>query len=58
MFFEREERALKWTPYVLNFEWNDDFSAARSFVFQQATKEYIFWLDADNPENKGCSKQK
>ncbi|MBW3496608.1 glycosyltransferase [Bacillus sp. FDAARGOS_1420] len=50
-----KELALKWTPHVLDFEWNDDFSAARNFAFQQATKDYIFWLDADDillPENR------
>ncbi|PHC33084.1 glycosyl transferase [Bacillus toyonensis] len=43
-----KELAIKWTPHVLDFEWKDDFSAARNFAFQQATKEYIFWLDADD----------
>ncbi|MEI7028195.1 glycosyltransferase [Paenibacillus sp. y28] len=33
---------------VFDFVWIDDFSAARNFSFQQATKEYILWLDADD----------
>ncbi|MBJ8026149.1 glycosyltransferase family 2 protein, partial [Bacillus cereus] len=50
-----KEIACKWTPHVLDFEWKDDFAAARNFAFQQATKDYIFWLDADDillPENR------
>ncbi|WP_410993782.1 glycosyltransferase [Bacillus cereus] len=43
-----KEIALQWTLHVLDFEWHDDFSAARNFAFQKATKEYIFWLDADD----------
>ncbi|MCR8845361.1 glycosyltransferase [Paenibacillus sp. SC116] len=33
---------------LYNFEWVDDFSAARNFAFSKATKEYILWLDADD----------
>lgn len=43
-----KEIAKKWTPYVYDFEWIDDFSAARNTSFSYATKEYIFWLDADD----------
>lgn len=41
---------------VLNFEWCDDFAAARNYSFAQATKDFILWLDADDiitPEDKG-----
>lgn len=40
---------------VLDFEWCDDFSAARNFSFAQASMEYILWLDADDviePEDR------
>ncbi|PGX11812.1 glycosyltransferase [Bacillus sp. AFS033286] len=40
--------ARKWTPHVYDFEWIDDFSAARNASFQYATKDYILWLDADD----------
>ena len=33
---------------VYDFEWIDDFAAARNFAFSKATKEYIMWLDADD----------
>ena len=40
---------------VFDFAWCDDFSAARNFSFEQAEKEYILWLDADDviaPEDR------
>ncbi len=37
-----------YTERIFDFEWIDDFSAARNYSFQQATKEYILWLDADD----------
>ena len=40
---------------VQDFEWCDDFSAARNFSFAQATLDYILWLDADDviePEDR------
>ena len=43
-----KEIALKYTPFVYNFEWNDDFSAARNFSFSKATKDFVMWLDADD----------
>lgn len=33
---------------VFDFEWVNDFAAARNFAFAQATCEYILWLDADD----------
>lgn len=33
---------------VDTFAWNDDFAAARNSSFSRATKDYIFWLDADD----------
>ncbi|SDZ17843.1 glycosyltransferase family 2 protein [Thermoactinomyces sp. DSM 45892] len=43
-----KEIARKWTDRVYDFEWIDDFSAARNESFRYATKDYIFWLDADD----------
>ncbi|WP_281069366.1 glycosyltransferase [Paenibacillus shirakamiensis] len=33
---------------VFHYTWENDFAAARNFAFAQATKDYIFWLDADD----------
>lgn len=38
----------KYTNNIYDFKWIDDFSAARNFAFSKATKDYIFWLDADD----------
>ena len=43
-----KEIAQKYTDCIYDFAWIDDFSAARNFSFQKATKEYIMWLDADD----------
>lgn len=42
------EIAEKYGAKVYNFTWIDDFAAARNYSFSKATKEYIFWLDADD----------
>ncbi len=33
---------------IYDFPWIDDFAAARNYSFDQATQEYILWLDADD----------
>ncbi|MCC3372455.1 glycosyltransferase [Cohnella sp. REN36] len=33
---------------IYDFQWIDHFAAARNFAFSLATKDYIFWLDADD----------
>jgi glycosyltransferase involved in cell wall biosynthesis len=33
---------------VADFPWRDDFSAARQYAFDQATGQWVFWLDADD----------
>ncbi|WP_219914497.1 glycosyltransferase family 2 protein [Thalassobacillus sp. CUG 92003] len=40
--------AREFNANVYEFNWVDDFSKARNFSFKQATKDYIFWLDADD----------
>lgn len=42
------EIAQKYTDKTFNFKWIDDFSAARNYAYSKATKDYIFWLDADD----------
>ncbi len=39
--------AKKYTDRVYDFEWIDDFAAARNFSFSKATMEYIYAPDAD-----------
>ncbi|MBD2847632.1 glycosyltransferase [Paenibacillus sp. IB182496] len=34
--------------HVYDFEWIDDFAAARNTAFAKATSTYILWLDADD----------
>lgn len=42
-----KEIARKYTDLIYDFEWIDDFAAARNFAFSKATKEYIYSADAD-----------
>jgi len=42
------EVAKKFTDKVFFFEWIDDFAAARNFSFSKCTKDFIFWVDADD----------
>lgn len=50
-----KEIASKFTDKIYDFEWIDDFSAARNYAFNLATQEYILWLDADDIiEEKDC----
>jgi glycosyltransferase involved in cell wall biosynthesis len=43
-----KEIAANYNARIHDFEWIDDFSAARNYAFSLATKEYILWLDADD----------
>ena len=43
-----KEIVSKYTDMVYDFEWIDDFSAARNFSFSKASKDYTMWLDADD----------
>lgn len=40
--------AARYTDKVFDFEWIDDFAAARNFSFSKATKDYVMWLDCDD----------
>ena len=42
-----KEIAARYTDKIYDFEWIDDFSAARNFAFSKATKDYIYSADAD-----------
>lgn len=39
--------AAKYTSQIYDFLWTDDFSAARNFSFEKASKDYIYTPDAD-----------
>ena len=43
-----KDSVRKFTDKLYDFEWIDDFSAARNFAFSKAAKDYLFWLDADD----------
>ena len=43
-----KEIAKEYTDKIFDFKWIDDFSAARNYSFSKASKDYIFWLDADD----------
>ena len=42
------EIARRYTDHVYDFEWIDDFSAARNYSFSKASMDYCMWLDADD----------
>jgi glycosyltransferase involved in cell wall biosynthesis len=51
-----KEIAAQFTTRIFDFEWIDDFSAARNFAMSKARKTYQLWLDADdriNPRMQG-----
>jgi glycosyltransferase involved in cell wall biosynthesis len=43
-----KELVSQFTNNIYDFEWIDDFSAARNYAFSKATQEFILWLDADD----------
>lgn len=38
----------QFTDKIFDFEWIDDFAAARNFSFSKAAGDYLMWLDADD----------
>ncbi len=43
-----KEIAARYTDRIFDFEWTDDFAAARNFSFSKASMDFIMWLDADD----------
>jgi len=43
-----KEIALQYTDKIYDFEWIDDFAAARNFAFSKGNCEWLMWLDADD----------
>lgn len=43
-----KEIAKQYTDFVYDFAWCDDFSEARNFAFEKATKDFSMWIDADD----------
>ena len=55
-----KEICRDFTDKVFDFDWTDDFAAARNFSFSKATGDYLMWLDADDvvsSENIGLLKE-
>jgi glycosyltransferase involved in cell wall biosynthesis len=40
--------AGRFTPFVYDFPWCDDFSAARNEALRRSHGDWLFWLDADD----------
>lgn len=40
--------ASRYTGRIFDFQWIDDFAAARNAAFSKARMDYILWLDADD----------
>lgn len=47
-----KEKVAAYTDKIYDFEWINDFSAARNFSFSKASGDYIMWLDADDVVSK------
>ncbi|MCL2169131.1 MAG: glycosyltransferase [Defluviitaleaceae bacterium] len=45
---QTKEIAKKYTDKIFDFEWIEDFSAARNAAFSKAASDYQMWLDADD----------
>jgi tetratricopeptide (TPR) repeat protein len=40
--------ARRYTNRVFDFAWQNDFAAARQYAFDQASGDWVFWIDADD----------
>ncbi|MCQ6559690.1 glycosyltransferase [Paenibacillus mendelii] len=49
-----KEIAGRFTGRIYDFDWVDDFAAARNYAFGKATESYIMWLDADDVVEEPC----
>jgi glycosyltransferase involved in cell wall biosynthesis len=45
---ETKSIASRYTNMIYDFEWIDDFAAARNASFSKAKMDYILWMDADD----------
>lgn len=50
-----KEIALKYTDKVYDFEWINDFAAARNFGLKKAKGKWFMFLDADEYMDEDCS---
>lgn len=50
-----KEIALKYTDKVYDFEWIDDFAAARNYGLKKAKGKWFMFLDADEYFDEDCS---
>ena len=51
------EVARSFGAAVFEFEWSDDFSAARNVAFSHCNCDYIFWLDADETVSRRAKRR-
>jgi glycosyltransferase involved in cell wall biosynthesis len=42
-----KEICKEFNSKIYDYEWNDDFSAARNFSISKASSDWILWMDAD-----------
>lgn len=49
-----KEIALKYTDKVYDFEWINDFAAARNYGLKKAVGEWFMFIDADEYIDKNC----
>lgn len=45
---QTKEIASQFTDKIYDYKWVDNFSSARNYSFELATKQYTMWLDADD----------
>ncbi len=44
---DTKKTAAQYTDKIYDYEWDDDFAAARNYAFSKATGDYIYSADAD-----------